>query len=244
MSKEQFSLFGEEAFTSDPPPKPTLPTAPKKEAGAEQIAQLDRVHAMLNVLLDMDAGKEMIGVMLGMSETLTLEQYRYLCGPVSVHQNGWTDMVSTGSFHWLHKAIYKDRLEIVINELKTGKSDGLASPSEVLIAMYPATMAAPIHHDWFQVYEWSWVVTLTKHKYADGMPLKDDGTPYESLWEFLGEKYPTPFNRIKQDYHQIASDIRRRVVKHAAERGIKLDKKQQRERSAKDSTPSLFEGAS
>jgi hypothetical protein len=239
-NEDNLFLFDPSEFRSTTPPPSVESVFKPKPITSDRIASLERTRITIGMMLDMGMNKDLVPALLSIDDALPLEQYRYLSGPISVHASGWSSTLEDASMRWLHTAIYKDRLEIVINELKTGKSDGLASASEVLAAMYPATLQAPMHHDWVQVYMWAWEATLSKHKYAQAMPQKADGTPYTDLWEWLGEKHPPTFDRIKQDYTHLASDIRQRVVKHAAERGVRLETKRRRSTEAVSTLP-LFE---
>jgi hypothetical protein len=77
--------------------------------------------------------------------------------------------------------------------------------------MYPATMQAPLSHRWYEVYMYLGDRVLTKYQKL----------PYgQTFWELTGIDHPITYARVRQDYEELARDIRTRVVKAAAERGV------------------------
>ena len=191
---------------------------PIQPASLDVSAQLDRQLAMLVILIDMGASKGITTGMLEVGNSLTLEQIRYLSGPISVHKAGnWEKDIEEDSFSWLRMAVAKDRLEIVVHELKTGESNRMASASEILCCMYSATMVAPMHHSWADVYTYANSLTIPKHRFPNGYP---DGSA--DWWSFMDFGHPLNYKQVKDDYELLARDIRRKVVDGAREKGVKL----------------------
>ncbi|MCU0551883.1 MAG: hypothetical protein MUC48_21295 [Leptolyngbya sp. Prado105] len=210
-------LFDPAEYRSLKPQKQPEFTPTPKSITPDRIEQLDRCFAMFNAMIDMGMDKDEIAVLLSLSAELTNEQYRYLAGPVTVHSAiGWVEDFKSPSMQWLIQAIYKDRLEIVIHELKTGTSNHKASASEILACMYPATMAAPLHPDWSDVYFYAGSIVFPKN---NRLP------PNTTFWQHLGFGYEITYEQVKYDYDKLAHDIRRRVVQSAADKGITLNPK-------------------
>ena len=162
------------------------------------------VRRMLTTLLEMGMSKEIIATFLEVS-LLNPALVRYLAGPIIVHKSPWADTLPS----WLMSATISDRLEAVFKEHDTGIVGQLATPSDLLAHMMPATMDAPLQRDWVNVYMWAGNETLTKHKRLSGG---------QSYWEMVGEK-AIAYEEIKNDYECLARDIRAKVVDVARSRG-------------------------
>ena len=107
----------------------------------------DSFKVMTNLLLENGANKEVIAAMLEIAQ-FSIHHVRWLAGLVIVHQSLWMETLPK----WLIEAIYLDRLERIFQEHEIGEIGVLATPAEVLACMYPATMEAPLHSDWVNVY--------------------------------------------------------------------------------------------
>lgn len=164
----------------------------------------DSFKVMTNLLLLNGANKEVIAAMLEIAQ-FSIHHVRWLTRPVIVHQSLWMETLPK----WLIEAIYLDRLERIFQEHETGEIGVLATPAEVLACMYPATMEAPLHSDWVNVYLWVGNEVFSKHQRLQET----------SLWQLLGEDRPVKFESIKSDFEQLAKDIRRKVVEAAKQRG-------------------------
>ena len=135
---------------------------------------------------------------------------------------------------WLRQAVYLERLAIVIEEMKTGKSDELASPVEVLAVMAPAVNDAPLQHRWAQVYLYAANWTLTKYRLPE-INGEREGQQFKDFWESIGmTSQIVDFQRIKHDYEDLALDIRRKVVNQAAKDGVNYKLREQYFRKWKD----------
>jgi len=72
-----------------------------------------------------------------------------LCDPIIVHKCGWgtRDMIP----EWLRNRITLDRMLELMVANKEGR-DPIGTNSEALAYMIPASMEAPMGHDWSQIY--------------------------------------------------------------------------------------------
>ncbi|WP_414587753.1 hypothetical protein [Scytonema sp. PCC 10023] len=155
------------------------------------------------------------------------EIVQYVAGPIVTQQNDWEQSIPA----WVWCAIAIDRLDAALEEIDKGEIGKLASSSEVLALMMPITFEIPLSPEWTDVYLWASHDALTKHR-----PFKNYN--YDSLWQRIGTD-PIQYKKIRSDYETVASDIRSRVVKHAAKEGWgkkSLNNKQPTEKPQTEST--------
>ena len=84
-----------------------------------------------------------------------------LCDPIILHQCGWAtrDMIP----EWLRNQITMDRMI----ELMVANNEGrepIGTNSEALAYMIPASMDAPMGHDWTQIYLYLATVVMDREK--------------------------------------------------------------------------------
>lgn len=161
--------------------------------------------AALKGLLMLGMNKELIAQFLEFAE-FRLAHIRYLAGPIIVSGGGWQDSIPS----WLLEAIPVARFEAIATEVESGVV-GLATAEELLACLYPATMIAPMKHQWYQVYMYVGNEVLTKHK---KLPSE------QSFWELMNIVHPITYEEVKFDYNELARDIRKQVIKQAAARGV------------------------
>lgn len=171
-----------------------LSTNHRKIAG-EQLNHGTRT--LMVELLRMDIKREVIIALLEMVPVKSAH-IQYLAGPIIVHKSPWAET----SPPWLLKAVVIDRLETIFAEYHAGVVKQLATSSEILAYMMPATMDAPMQRDWVDVYTWAGNETLIKHKRLN------DG---QTFWDLTGEK-AVAFDMVKHNYETLARDIREKVV--------------------------------
>lgn len=228
MPKEQFealSLFDEGAFSAE-----VQQTAEELQKAVEQEAVLeDRHRAMLRLLLEVDTSRDVVIALLEVFFNLPPALSRYMGGPIIVSGGAWAEITPERAI----KAAILDRFDRVCDELISGEIGHYATPSEVIAAMYGQTMAAPMRYEWAQVYFWCGCQTAVKHGWVESE---------EAWWEMLGTpKYPIRLEQVWQDYNEIASDIRRKVVQIGQSRGYgkRVSKREMQESEVKPepSTP-------
>ncbi|MBD2560572.1 MULTISPECIES: hypothetical protein [Nostoc] len=135
------------------------------------------------------------------------EIVQYIAGPVVTQQNGWQQSIPS----WVWRAIAVDRLDAALEDIDKGEVGKLASSSEVVALMMPIAFEVPLSSEWTDVYLWASYDALVRHR-----PFKNFN--YENLWEKIGTT-PVSYDKIRSDYETLATDIRSRVVKHAAKEG-------------------------
>jgi len=175
-------------------------------------------------LLKLGMNKEFVAMLLALAE-YKLAHVRYLAGPIVVHRSGWLDTIPS----WLIEAIPAARAEAIFAESDARFVGELATAEEILACLYPATMEAPITYRWYRVYMYVGNIVLTKHQ-----KLKE-----QTFWEFIGLEHPISYDEVKRDYEELAQDIRRKVVKAAAGRGVTASKssKQREHNTSLPATP-------
>ena len=165
----------------------------------------DYFKKMTNLLLENGANKEVIATMLEIAQ-FSIHHVRWLAGPVIVHRCPWSETLPP----WLLKACLLERLERIFEEHDAGQVGNLATNAEILACMYPASMEAPMHREWVDLYLWLGNDVMTRHnRLSTG----------QNFWELLDKDCPPKFEQLKSSHSQIARDIRRKVVEEGKRRG-------------------------
>lgn len=172
-------------------PTPTQSTDPK-------------LYAQLQLLLKIGCNKDVVAGMLELAQ-FSMHHVRWLAAPLLIHQSPWSDTLP----NWLPKAVYQDRLRQICTEHEQGEVGHLATPAEVLACMYPATLEAPMSHSWANVYLWVGNEVMTRY---ERLP---EG---QKFWDMIGG-HPVSFDSIKDNFTDIAQDIRKRCVEEGKCRG-------------------------
>ena len=229
--KPRAGLFGEPVLETEVDDDLVLATA----IDAQYLEDLERSYQLMVTCFKIGGlGITEIAITLSLDPHLKLEQYRYLMGGIITQRSMWADKLQGDAMGWLRQAVYLERLAIVIGEMKTGKSDEMASPVEVLAVLTPAINDAPLQHRWSQVYLYCANWTLGKYKLPE-INANRDGQQFEDFWEYIGMgSEAVEFHRIRHDYNDLALDIRRKVVNHAANAGIDYRLRKQYFRKWKD----------
>ncbi len=152
-----------------------------------------------------------------------------LCDPIIVSQGQWgtKDMIP----EWLQTQITMDRLLELMKANKDGR-DPTGTNSEALAFMIPASMEAPMGHDWTEIYLHLGTVVMTGGMNNKVMP--------EDI------RVVTLNSMQQEDLARLKRWIYQRKVQHRAgrrkeiNREIKEDKKQEKEK-AKAAQPSMFD---
>lgn len=154
--------------------------------------------------------------MLGVK--LSLDDQRFLSGPIIVHETGWKDSTPD----WLYDLARAERFEIVVQ-----KKPGLVGPAELTAVMYGAMMVAPRPRETVDLYLWASVNASARHysrdageiwKSLDCPPIED-----KDVIERGG--------RLWDDYRQLAEAIRRKVIAEVA--GQEREERLREERNAR-----------
>lgn len=160
---------------------------------------------LLQALAAIDAPKTLLACLLEMAE-FSIHHIRYLAGPLVLHRSLWSDAIP----EWLKLACVQDRVELIISEYEQDKVGDYATPAEVLTYMMPATMEAPMHREYVDLYIWAGNEVMQKHR-----RLPEN---CENFYELIGDR-PIEFSQIKTEFHDLSRSIRQSVVKYAVQQG-------------------------
>ncbi len=177
----------------------------QQDAGDEDTRCSSSTLEMLRLLASLDVPKELLACMLEMAE-FSIHHVRYLAGPLVLHRSLGGDVIPK----WLKAACVQDRFDLILSEYEQDQVGDYATPTEVLAYMMPATMEAPMHRNYVDLYLWSGNEVMKKHK-----QLPENAT---SFYELIGG-HPIEFSTVKNDFQDLSRSIRRSVVKHAAQQG-------------------------
>jgi hypothetical protein len=157
-------------------------------------------------------------------ERLTLEQRRFLAGPLVIHQNAWTDTLPG----WFNDAVSAERIGIVFGVTP----DYIVGPAEIAAVMYPATMASPLSHYHVELYLWAVINADAKRKALSSDKLFREVLNMEPIED---RQVLKPGGRLYDIYRRLANDIRRKVVEHQAGR----DRSERRESEVSTPEPAI-----
>ncbi len=137
--------------------------------------------------------------------SVTTEQWRYLSGPLVLHNPGWADTLPG----WLVEVIPLARAAQVAAETAGEVEPSLATLEEVCAYLYTASLASPLHRDYAEVHIWATAQVLARHGRAASV---------EAVFEMLGEmgvRYQTltPYQE-REVLRVLQRDIRRSVARH------------------------------
>jgi len=166
----------------------------------ELMAQMRMSIDVLTVLLEFAGVK------------LSLEQKRYLQGPIVQHKSSWADTTPK----WMFQQIPAERFAIVLEEIQSGQASWQVSPTELSVAIYPASMDAPMREEYAQIYLWASAQASAKHYQK----------PVAQIWEQIGR--PVEDNEVLKSggsyyhtYRELCQDLRRKIVKVQTQRAKK-----------------------
>ena len=173
---------------------------------AEEVGRRPKLEEhnrkMLEVMMDMGVNPAVVGALLEMAG-YSKKHVRYLTGPIVVYDSPWKEDLPS----WLPKAIYKERLERILAEEDAGYTGDLATPTEVVAYLHPASLEIPFSHEWTRVYLWAGNEAFRKHgRLPEG----------RTFWEIV-DSPPIELTRYERRYHlmRLQRDIRRSVVSAA-----------------------------
>jgi hypothetical protein len=178
---------------------------PEPDSATEDTRCTSSTLEMLRLLASLDMPRELLACLLELSE-FSIHHVRYLAGPLVSHRSSWGDTTPT----WLKVACMQDRFERILNEYEQNQIGDYATPTEVLAYMMPATMEAPMHRDYADLYIWVGNEVMRKH---NRLPQGVD-----NFYELIGGQV-IEFKTVKTEFQDLSRSIRQSVVKHAAQQG-------------------------
>jgi hypothetical protein len=198
---------------------------------------LSRHGRMLQALAEIGVSRRVIGTTIDafMPDTLSLDDRRFLMGPLVVHQNGWTDTLPV----WLHDQVCAERVGIVFGLTP----EYIVGPAEIAAVMYPATMAAPIGHYYADLYCWGTIHADAKRKNEK----PEVGFARLGMRPITDADVVVRGGRLWETYRELATDIRRRVISQQIMRDRAEKREHRQEQKVAENghdTPSAAEPAS
>jgi len=172
------------ASAVQPPSNPDLTTG-QDEQLTEQVA------CALAYLVQLD--RQPLG-----QPQFTAGDRRYLAGPLIVGDPAW----GADTPVWLSNAVQIARLGLLL----AGEHEQ-ASEEEAVAYLLAASLAAPLHHDWAEIYFWLAARVLVRWGKIG---------QEQDFWQMLGEAVPRRTLRPDQedDLRRLLRDIRRSVERH------------------------------
>lgn len=156
---------------------------------------------------------------------LSLNDRRFLAGPLIVHQSAWMDIVPK----WMASQAIAERVEIV-----RGTREGIVGPTEIAAVMMPWTFEAPLGYEMTELYLWASTAAVARHT----------GRPVDEIWAALEHQRSIPDTevvtrggRLWHLYQPLAYEIRRKVIQAQAKRE-KEERRQEPAAPARNSNPS------
>jgi hypothetical protein len=126
------------------------------------------------------------------------EHKHYFGAPIIAHQSSWMDTIPD----WLKKVVYKERFEIITKEYEKNEIGIYSGLSEAVCVLMPASMEAPLAHEWANIYLWTGKQVSLKYN-SKSEELFKGICDFEKLSDY--EEY-----LLKK----LRADIRRRVIKN------------------------------
>ena len=193
----------------------------------------EKTAKMLMAMSKMGMPSNLMAVLLdfGISGKLDKVHRLFLAGPIIQHKSQWRETTPP----WLYQAVAYDRLQVVLDERSAGKVGWTIGPVEITTALYPATMEAPMHREYADIYLWA---SAQANAYHYNMPV-------DHFWEIMGGYKVTdddilnPKGRYHYAYKELCMDIRRKVVDAAIqyERAEKKEAKNKSKSNRKQPPP-------
>ena len=127
----------------------------------------------------------------------------YWRGPVMIGKTAWSDTIPP----WLITAVRFERFLKILDELEQGQVTEMATPAEIVCALQPYTLTAPLRSDLAELLIWAFGEVLKQH---NG---KLDGCSAAPV--LMQEFTDIPFKRIEYSYRDLSLTLRRKVVRLA-----------------------------
>lgn len=172
------------------------PTTDERERLAQTIG---RMKAMVSVLEPAPMAFMEICLLL---LQVKADHLHYFKGPIVVGKSAWADMLPD----WLLQTVRQERFEQILDEFEQGTITEQVTPAEIVCALQPLTLEAPLYRDYADLVLWAFDQVLQRHNRVPA--------GYGSFFEMNGDP-PIPFKRVERTYRELGMDIRRKVVRYA-----------------------------
>lgn len=177
----------------------------QKDSGSALV--LRRLAKMIEVALPANVAKAMLASCN--LPDLSLNQRRYLSGPVIIHQSPFSNDMPKDVF----QHVIKERLLQVAEELEKGVEGTHCGPIGIMAALYGASFEAPLRSEIAELYLWSGAHYLVSR---DGITIEK--AREKAMSSVPDESFTRPNGRYYPDWRELSYEIRRKVVAAQAER--------------------------
>jgi len=172
---------------------------PETDERERLVQTIGRMKAMVSVLEPAPTAFMEICLLL---LQVKADHLHYFRGPIVVGKSAWASMLPD----WLLQAVRQERFEQILDEFERGTITEQVTPAEIVCALQPLTLDAPLHRDYEELVLWAFDQVLQRH---NRLP-----AGYSSFSEMNGD-VPIPFERVERTYRELGMDIRRKVVRSA-----------------------------
>jgi len=130
----------------------------------------------------------------------------YFRGPIIVGKSEWTNLDVIAK---LQPAVMQERFLHILDEVEQGNLTETITPAEIVCALQPLTLVAPLSRDYADLCVWAFNQVLNRHPTLFGA---------EAAQSFMADAHQIEFRRIEHVYKELSIQIRRKVVKLAPKR--------------------------
>ena len=154
-------------------------------------------QSLLNVMIKAGMSPRAISGLLEFTG-VRKDHRHYFGAPVISSESQWKDMIPG----WLKRAVYQERFEIICREYRKNEIGFRAGITEALAVLMPASMEAPLDHEWANIYVWCGKEAGIRYQGKSEEHFKD-------ICDFaeLG-------NDEKRNLDRLLMDIRSKVIKN------------------------------
>jgi hypothetical protein len=162
-------------------------------------------------------------------EHLSLDERRFLEGPLVVHASAWNDSRP----EWIAQQVGAERVGIVFGQTPLY----IIGPAELTAVMYGASLDAPMGHYHADLYIWASLQATAVWKRRDPV----DWARELGLELMPDDQVLQPGGRLHHIYSELAHDVRRRVIAQQAERERIANREARAQQTANKPRPVISE---
>jgi hypothetical protein len=122
----------------------------------------------------------------------------YFRGPIIVGKSEWTNLDVIAK---LRPAVMQERFLHILDEVEQGTLTETITPAEIVCALQPLTLVAPLSRDYADLCVWAFDQVLNRHPTLFGA---------EAVQSFMADDYRIEFRRIEHVYKELSIQVRRK----------------------------------
>jgi len=177
---------------------------PENSATSDNVSSLAQSLKIIRVMAQLEpVPTALLDVLLQLLPVQTAH-LKYFRGPIVVGGSSWSDLLPD----WLLQAVKQERFLLILDEFEQGTVTENVTPAEIVCALQPLTLEAPLRHDYAELCLWAFDQVMQRH---DRLP---EGC--HSFFELAGGHPTEPSRYVLQE---VSSKIRRSVVRRAPKVG-------------------------